>query len=139
MFMGESPEPKTPYVKGEAVTQGDITGVIGFAEKTITGSVVLSFPEDTALKLYSSMTGDNLFQINRDVEDSIGEITNIVAGGAKTELSKEGLSFHISIPSVIVGKNHSISHTIETPIVVIPFTIDKFHFSMEVSMKITRN
>jgi chemotaxis protein CheX len=138
MFMGKNPEPKTPFVKGEALTQGDITGVIGFAEKNITGSVVLSFPENTALTLYASMTGDELGRINREVEDSIGEITNIVAGGAKTELSKEGLSFHISIPSVIVGKNHSISHTIETPIVVIPFTVGELKFSMEVSMKITK-
>jgi len=137
MFMGDSPEPKAPYVKGEALTQGDITGVIGFAENNVTGAIVLSFPEETAVKLYSSMTGENIFKINHDVEDSIGEITNIVAGGAKTVLAEEGLSFHISIPSVIVGKNHSISHTIEIPIIVIPFTINKLRFSMEVSMKVS--
>jgi chemotaxis protein CheX len=138
MMMGMTPEPGSPYVKGDAITQGDITGVIGFAEKNITGAVVLSFPENAALKLYEALTGEAVSNLSRDVEDSIGELTNIVAGGAKTVLAKDGFSFHISIPSVIVGKNHSISHTVETPIVVIPFSYEDLVFSMEVSMKISK-
>lgn len=138
MMMGMNPEAKPPYVKGDSLTQGDITGVIGFAEKNVTGSVALSFPEETALKLYSVLTGENVFRITKDVEDSVGELANIVAGGAKTELSKEGLTFHISIPSVIVGKNHTISNKVETPIVVIPFKVEDLHFHMEVSMKVSK-
>lgn len=78
-----------------------------------------------------------MFRISRDVEDSIGELTNIVAGGAKTVLAEEGLSFNISIPSVIVGKNHTITSKLDEPIIVIPFQLDKYRFVMEVSMKIT--
>lgn len=137
MMMGLNPVPKPPYTKSDMITQGDISGIIGFAEKNITGSVVLSFPEDTALKLYAAMTGEDVFRISRDVEDSIGELTNIVAGGAKTVLAEEGLSFNISIPSVIVGKNHTITSKLDEPIIVIPFQLDKYRFVMEVSMKIT--
>jgi chemotaxis protein CheX len=139
MMMGMSPDAKSPYIKGDSITQGDITGIIGFAEKNITGSIALSFPQDTALKIYNAMTGDNVFRVTRDVEDSIGELTNIVAGGAKTVLAAEGYSFHISIPSVIVGKNHQINHKANAPIVVIPFQVESIRFSMEVSMLINEN
>ena len=137
MMTGLVPEPKTPYTKDNLSTQGDISGVIGFAEKNITGSVILSFPEETAIKLYNAMTGENIFRITRDVEDSIGELTNIVAGGAKTVLAAEGLSFNISIPSVIVGKNHTINSKINAPIIVIPFQLDRMRFVMEVTMKLS--
>lgn len=136
MMIGVAAESKPPYVKEDSVTPGDITGIIGFAEKDISGSIALSFPEDTALKIYNAMTGDNMLKITKDVEDSIGELANIVAGGAKTVLATEGLSFHISIPSVVVGRNHTINHKADAPIVVIPFQLDKHRFVMEVSMKI---
>ncbi|MBD3166849.1 chemotaxis protein CheX, partial [bacterium] len=112
MMLGVTPAMQAPYVKEDKVTQGDITGIIGFAERNITGSVALSFPSVTALNVYEMMTGEAVTEINRDVQDSIGELANIVAGGAKTELAKMGLSFHISIPSVIVGKNHAITHKV---------------------------
>jgi chemotaxis protein CheX len=136
MMMGLTPEPKPPYTKENLTTQGDISGIIGFAEKNITGSVVLSFPDDTALKLYQALTGEEVFRITRDVEDSIGELTNIVAGGAKTVLASDGLTFNISIPSVIVGKNHTINSKVDAPILVVPFQLDKYRFVMEVSMKV---
>ncbi len=136
VMMGLTAEPKTPYTKDDLATQGDISGIIGFAEKNISGSVILSFPEQTAIKLYNSMTGENVVRISRDVEDSIGELTNIVAGGAKTVLAAEGLPFNISIPSVVVGKNHMINSKVNAPIIVIPFQLDRLRFVMEVTIKI---
>ncbi|MCB2210808.1 chemotaxis protein CheX [bacterium] len=127
----------TPFVKDNSKTSGDITGVIGFAEKKIMGSVALSFPEKAALMLFEGMTGEATDEINRDVEDCIGEVANIVAGGAKTEMAGQGLSFNISVPSVVVGQNHSIRHKAETPVIVIPFSVKDETFVMEVTMKLT--
>ena len=138
MMLGETPKRKTPYLKVGKATEGDITGLIGFAEKNVTGSVALSFPTATAIHVYNIMTGEHTARINREVQDSIGELANIVAGGAKTELAKEGCSFHISIPTVIVGKNHAISHKVDTPVVVIPFTLNDLGFIMEVTLKVSR-
>ncbi len=138
MMVGITPGREQLYIKEDKMTHGDITGIIGFAERNITGSIALSFPNDAALMIYGLMTGENVAQINREVQDSIGELANIVAGGAKSELAKSGLAFHISIPSVIVGKNHAISHKVDTPVVVIPFLIGKakHRFVMEISMKV---
>ncbi|MCB2198158.1 chemotaxis protein CheX [bacterium] len=136
MMLGMNPEPGEPSPKGEGMTQGDITGLVGFAEANIIGSVAVSFPTEAALKLYAAMTGEEVTEITRDVEDSIGEISNIVAGGAKTVFASQGLTFHISIPSVIVGRQHSITHKIETPVYVVPFKVDGIEFVMEISMKI---
>lgn len=137
-MLGIVPKRGQPYLKNNKITEGDISGLIGFAEKNIIGSVAISFPQETALFVYEKMTSDKITSLNREVQDSIGELANIVAGNAKTILSDKGLSFHISIPTVIVGKNHHISHKAETPIVVIPFHLQEFTFIMEVTMKISK-
>jgi len=136
MMMAMHPEPKDAQAKGNDTTHGDITGIVGFAEKNVIGSVAISFPMDVAIRLYNAMTGEAVSEISRDVEDSIGELCNIVAGGAKTVFAAQGLTFHISIPSVIVGRKHSITHKIETPVFVVPFGLEGMEFIMEISMKI---
>ncbi|MDP8208521.1 MAG: chemotaxis protein CheX [Candidatus Electryonea clarkiae] len=136
MMVGMTPERQTPYVKDNILTQGDITGIIGFAESKVTGSIALSFPQETALEVYKMMTGETAHNLNSNVQNMIGELANIIAGGAKTTLAEEGLTFHVSIPSVIVGKNHKVSHNLNVPAVVIPFTMGNFSFLVEVSIEL---
>jgi chemotaxis protein CheX len=135
-MLGITPDRLPPFLKSANLTHGDVSGIIGFGGKDISGSVVLSFPTETALGVYEKMMGEPASRINSDVQDTIGELTNIVAGGAKKDFSEEGLSFHISIPTVIVGKNHALGHKFDIPAVVVPFRIGKSAFTMEISLKI---
>jgi chemotaxis protein CheX len=135
-MLGVAPERMSPSLKNNNVAQGDISSIIGFAGDNVHGSIALSFPTLTALKIYHRMMGEVINKINKDVEDTIGELVNIVAGGAKTELENEDVIFHISIPSVIIGKNHTIAHKGSIPVVLIPFKWEKGTFVMEISMKV---
>ena len=107
-------------IKQDLDITGDLSGIIGFADKVITGAVALSFPGKTALKVYESMMSETANSINSDVRDIVGEMTNIVAGGAKHTMSESGLQFHIKIPSIITGRNRSIFHKVGTPVIVVP-------------------
>lgn len=99
----------------------------------ITGSLSLIFPETTALYLHKLLCGDDCFQINRNVQDSIGELANIVAGGAKTLFSSEGIECYIGLPPIIIGK-HQISHKSEIPVVAVPFRLENRKLVMEISI-----
>lgn len=131
-----TPERGTPYLKKEGQTQGDISAIIGFAGPNVTGSVALSLPTPVALKFYSLMMGEKVYRITNDVQDVVGELANIVAGGAKTELSAQNITFNISIPTVVVGPGHTIGHKGDIPVMVIPFEIGKHRFVLEVTMKL---
>jgi len=137
-MVGMTPTREAPYVKDHALPQGDVTGIIGFAEKDVIGSVALSFPIETILKIYNLMMGESESRITREVQDLAGELTNIVAGGAKKQFSQSGVSFHISIPTIVVGRNHTIHHQLNTSVLVIPFHLEKHPFILEVSMKLGR-
>jgi chemotaxis protein CheX len=133
---GKTPVRLAPSLKQDNCAKGDISGIIGFAGKDVHGSVALSFPQETVLKIYSLMVGDVATKINNDVQDTVGELANIVAGGAKTEFDKQGMAFHISIPTVVVGQNHTIIHKGNTPVVLIPFQLESCEFVMEISLKL---
>ena len=135
-MLNVTPDQSPPFLKNEKLTHADVSGVIGFGGKDISGSVVLSFPTETALNVYEKMMGEPAARISGDVQDVIGELTNIVVGGAKKTFSDDGFSFHISIPTVIVGKNHALGHKYDISAIVVPFKIDQNSFNMEISMKI---
>lgn len=130
--------PKREEVKvkkdGESPTY-DVSGLIGLAGEAV-GSVVLSFPEDTALKIVSNFVGEEVTSISQDVLDAIGELTNIVAGGAKKVFSEHGYSFKISIPNVVQGKEHKINRPKDVPCISVSFSSDAGPFVIELSLKI---
>lgn len=135
-MMGVLPERLPIELKTEDHAAGDVSGIIGFADKNITGAVALSFPEETVLSVYELMTSEKANSIDNSVQDTVGELANMVAGGAKRIFADRGLHFHISIPSVVVGKRHSIFHKMGTPVVIVPFILEGKPFNMEVSMKV---
>lgn len=130
------PIQEAPFIKQRAIADGDITGIIGFAEKNLTGSVAISFPLKTALMVHNLMLGETVRRLTPGVQDTVGEIANIIASGAKTEFTDIGFCFHISIPTIVAGKNHSINHNVGLPAVVIPFKLNDYPFTLEICMKI---
>ncbi len=87
-----------------------ITGMIGLAGE-YKGNIAIHFSEKMALKSISAMLGMEFEELSDDIKDAIGEVANIVAGGAKTELSAVGVGFDLSLPTVIAGQSYSVFHS----------------------------
>ncbi len=86
----------------------DITGILGFSGGR-RGSVLLTFKEETALKAVGGMLGMEFKEIDYYVRDGVGELVNMIAGGAKAKLQPKGLDFELSIPNTISGPAHKLS------------------------------
>ena len=110
----------------------DVTGVIGLSGEAA-GSICLSFPQDVALKAVSTLLGMQVTAMGDEVTDGIGELVNIVAGNAKQYLTKYNLS--ISLPKVVVGRNHSVASMSGIPTIVVPIMSELGEFAMEISLK----
>jgi chemotaxis protein CheX len=137
-MLGVRAEQLDPVVREGNVAHGDISGIVGIVSSVMNGSVALTFPAETALAIYKKMIGETVTEVNDDIRDTVGEFANIIAGGAKKELAEMDCSFEISIPTVVMGNNHTISHKGSTPAVVIPFKFDSHPFEMEISMKFNK-
>jgi len=105
-----------PYVKNAVQPEHEISGVIGLSGRA-KGVGVLSLCREAALSATEALLGERPPEINGEVADAVGELTNIVAGNAKAKL--EYLNLSVSLPTVVAGK----WHTIEFPKSVLPICI----------------
>jgi len=121
-----------PELKKFAVHSFDVSGVIGLSGEA-QGVISLSFQKIVALKVVSALIGDDLKVVGPELIDGIGEMVNIVAGNAKQHLTKYKLS--ISLPNVIIGKDHRIEVPEGVPTVIIPFDCKFGKFALEVALK----
>ena len=117
------PRPGKPYLKKGALAKGDVSGIIGLTGAA-NGSMALSFSKGCILKIVSNMLGEDIKEINSDIRDAVGEITNMVSGVARQKLEALGLSVTAAIPTVVAGKDHTITHVMGGPSIVIPFETD---------------
>ena len=130
------PKPGKPYLKKDALARGDVSGIIGLTG-SVTGSMALSFSENAILKIVSNMLGEEINEVNGNIMDAVGEITNMVSGVARKELESIGLIVSAAIPTVVAGKDHSIKHVLSGPSVVIPFETEDGPFVVDVCINRT--
>ncbi len=106
------------FLKKNAHPHYDVSGIIGLSGKAV-GTVVLSLDENVAIGAAAAMLLECPSEINAQVIDAVGELTNIIAGRAKAKLEQFNLS--ASLPSVITGKGHSIEFPSNATPIGIPF------------------
>jgi chemotaxis protein CheX len=123
-----------PYLKKDTIAKGDVTGIVGLTGET-RGTLSVSFSEKCILSLVSKMFGEEVVAINEEVKDAVGEILNIVSGQARQKLETLGRSLKGAIPTVIAGKNHSITHITTHSVIAIPFHTDNGKFTIEVCLE----
>ena len=125
-----------PYLKKDDVAQGDVSGVIGFTGET-NGTVAVTFDESCILKIVTNMFGEEMTEINNEITDAVGEITNMISGQARKELEEIGKKFQGAIPTVVTGKNHKLESMTKGPKVAIPFKTEAGSFTIEVCLENT--
>lgn len=123
---------KKPKLKDNTITYGEVTGIIGMASDSISGSMVLSFQQDCILHIVANMLMEEpKSKIDEEIVDAVGELTNMICGGAKAQLAKLDHKFELATPTMIVGKGVEISHYSGAPTIVIPFTTEHGNFVVE--------
>lgn len=128
------PRALTPYLaRKEEVLDWDISGIIGLAGEA-RGLVVLSFPSGLAQELTSILAGDIKTSLDDDVTDTVGEVVNIIAGNAKKGM--EEFHLQISLPTIVLGSHHHVAWPSgPVPVITIPFTTARGHFSLSVGLE----
>ncbi len=119
-------------IKKQPFPTYDVSGIIGISGGAV-GSISISFPRVTALKVVSKFIGQEIKIIGPEVTDAVGELANIIAGSAKRDLG--GLNIAISLPSVIIGKSHRLSGPSDAQNLVVPFNCELGDFAVEISLK----
>ena len=125
-----------PELKRTGSPNFDVSGIIGMSGD-VEGSVVLSFPTTTAERIVSLFTGMELSQTHEDFTDAVGELINMISGGAKAQFKGKDVS--ISCPSVVIGADHVVFGRKDVVCILIPCETDCGNFAVEVSIRKNKN
>jgi len=127
--------------RGEVGLAGDpggtreVTALIGLSG-VARGTVVLSFPITTALRMVSRLTGVDIRIPDETVSDGVAELVNMVAGGAKARFYREGgTPIDLSLPSVVRGNDYTVDHPTGSIWLEVPFRSDLGAFSLRVTFE----
>lgn len=106
-----------PELEPRDAKHHDVSGIIGLSGD-IVGSVLVGFPTDTALAAVEAFIGMRVELDDENFPDAIGELANMIAGGAKAKMDGDDIS--ISCPSVVIGADYTVQRPRQTNCVRIP-------------------
>ena len=126
------PKPGKPYLKKDSSAFGDVSAIIGITGDA-QGSMALTFTEPCIKEVVHGLIGETVSEINDEVRDAVGELTNMICGNARQALQGQGINLQAGIPTIVSGKNHSISHVHNGARIAVPFTTSSGQFVVEVA------
>jgi chemotaxis protein CheX len=108
-------------IDGDALRPGsNVVGTIGFAGSS-SGLVAFYSTLETAREIAGAMLGLAPEDVNGEIPDAIGEITNMVAGSFRTRMAREGDAWAISVPTVTMGSDFYIKPMTNGRRILLPF------------------
>lgn len=123
-----------PYLKKDKFARGDVSAIIGLTGD-VGGTISVSFTEKCILSIVAAMFGEKVDSLNDEIGDAVGEISNMISGQARQVLEGMDMNLQAAIPSVIMGKDHQITHITQHPVIAIPFETKSGPFTLEVSFR----
>jgi chemotaxis protein CheX len=126
-------QPGIPESKQDNTAKGVVSGLIGMNAEGASGSVALSLTLPTIREISSGLLGYEIASIDKEAEDLVGELTNMLVGGAKRILSEKGHDFDMQIPQLLRGEEHEIIHHYPGQTVLLPIKLNQDEFYIELN------
>ena len=130
-MIGVDPVAGRAHVNKSAAASHGICGIIEFHGQVV-GSVTVRFSEGAAENLVQAFTGTPIPRSHPDFADAVGELANLIAGGAKRNLNRVA---SISTPTVTTN-GYAATRAGEVPCLVIPCRCEHGVFAVEIALKL---
>ena len=116
-----------------------VSGSVGFAGDNVTGAVYLHLSAPFASLIAAAMLGMPVEDITSDseVNDVVGEATNMLTGGLKSWLCDAGAECAVSTPAIIRGTAFAIEPMADTHREVLIFDCGEDRLVVEIHIKLT--
>jgi chemotaxis protein CheX len=118
--------------------QGErVTGTVGMAGEKVTGQVYVHLTAPLAAQATAAMLGMDAAEVpgESEVNDVIGEVTNMVAGGLKSWLCDNGAICALTTPAVIRGTSFNVTPKPGVELLTIGFECQSVSGLMEIHIK----
>jgi chemotaxis protein CheX len=129
-----NPEVAQVYRRTTQFHFGEVTGIMALAgEKK--GAMLISLHEELARNIISSIIAVPASDLSEDdMNDGVGELVNMIAGGTKARLSDYEEDFLLSAPTVVLGAKHRVVQHKDMPCVIMVYEVEGFYFAVQVCL-----
>lgn len=108
-------------IEGDALRpRSNVVGTVVFAGAE-SGVVVFYSTIEAAREIAGALLGQSPNDVNGEMPDAIGEITNMIAGAFRTRMMDAGSPWIISIPTVTIGSDFYTTYVSDVRRVLCPF------------------
>ena len=114
-----------------------VSGSVGFAGDNVNGAVYIHLSASFASRITATMLGMEPAETcgESDVNDVVGEVTNMLGGGLKSALCDAGAPCAVSTPAIIRGTSFVIEAVPEVRQIYLLFLCEKEQIFVEVHIK----
>ena len=134
--LGQDLTVESAEVVSHQFTTEDLTAIIGVSGR-LEGNVLYGFTEESALRVVSTMIGEEVEDFRNDMAlSALGEIANMITGNAATHLAQAGYPCQIS-PPVIVEPRGSRFTIMGSTQILVSFTSPLVSLSVRISLRET--
>ncbi|MCK9531005.1 MAG: chemotaxis protein CheX [Gammaproteobacteria bacterium] len=125
--------PGVPVPKTDKTARGDVSGIMQMVADQAQGSIALSFPLPAIRELSEKLLDEAIDGLGREAQDLVGELTNMLVGGAKKVTAEVGYDFDMRTPQLCSGSGHEIAHAQPGQTVLLPIRMTKSEFYLELN------
>jgi len=129
MIMLEA-RPGPPLSEKRTVFGNSISALLGLSG-VLQGMLCIHCPEQGAKVITANLLGMDIEDLNEDVNDAMGELANMIAGGLKTRLTSNGEALELSIPTAIAGASYTVNSMSAAASITVPFAVEDWTFLVE--------
>jgi chemotaxis protein CheX len=115
-----------------SVPEREVTGVIGFVQESLEGTMSIGFSRDMIYRTLGPFYGRSYTDLNDEILQGVGEITNTVFGLTKAAYNAEGSQYQLCLPVVMVGESYFVYSYQPMDIVRMEFTSPNGSFWVEI-------
>jgi len=131
---GISADVRKPFRKFKPEGSGPVSSIVMLKGKT-EGTASVTFSKECILSIVSTMFGETIEEINDEVRDAVGEITNMISGAATQIYERNGAGIKAALDKVLMGERHLIPHLSRFPVLGIPIETQKGDILVEMCFK----
>ena len=124
--------PGKPFIKKDGTALGEVTGIIGITGDH-TGSLSISFSKSCIASVVTNLFGTTVTEVNDEVCDAVGELTNMISGDARRRLEAQEVMLQGGTPTIVSGRDHSVTHIHDGPYLAVPFETPSGQFTVEIA------
>lgn len=112
----------------------DVSGLVGLTQDHLEGNLVMAFPESSIYALLSRVYARDFHTIDRVVQEGAAELANMVYGHVKMAMNGRGHGLKMTLPTVVVGHQHSILSADSSRALIAAFEFDSNRFHVVIGL-----